>query len=99
MAFFSYRGRDSALNTTITGFFMVVDYTLLTALLCFGSGPATYVGTQYLCAWAGFYLSCSLFGSALKEVLRKGSNEAEALAVVDGTGGEAAPTENHEHYN
>lgn len=69
ISLFSSLGRDSALITTIAGFIMAVLYTICAGLVTFKNGPATYVGNHFFGAWAGFFISFSVFGTVLKEFL------------------------------
>ena len=83
MSFFSYLGLDSALNTIIAGFAMAVNYIFCAGVLCFGNGPANYVGNYYFATWAGVFISLALFGSALKEFLKvRGSEATSSLAAI-----------------
>ncbi|KAL3811504.1 hypothetical protein ACHAXA_000408 [Cyclostephanos tholiformis] len=81
VSLFSSLGKDSALITTIFGFIMAILYTLCAGLMTFENGPATYVGNQYLSAWAGFFLSFAVFGSVLKEFLGAGDTPAAAAGT------------------
>ncbi|KAL3771776.1 hypothetical protein ACHAW5_002390 [Stephanodiscus triporus] len=84
ISLFSSLGKDSALITTIFGFIMAILYTLCAGLLTFDNGPATYIGNHYLSAWAGFFLSFTIFGSVLKEFLGAG----DASTAAAGTAGD-----------
>lgn len=83
ISLFSSLGRDSALITTLVGGIMAILYTICAGLLTFDNGPATYVGNHYFSAWAGFFISFSVFGSVLKEFLGVGGGAA-AAAETDG---------------
>jgi len=86
ISLFSSLGKDSALITTVAGFVMAVLYTLCAGLLTFDNGPATYVGNHYFSAWAGFFISFSVFGNVLKEFLGVGGGQTTAASAAPPTG-------------
>lgn len=77
-------GKDSALLTTVAGFLLASLYTICAGLVTFENGPATYVGNHYFSAWAGFFVSFSVFGTVLKEFLGVGTPAGTGAAAEGG---------------
>lgn len=68
----------------VAGLIMAACYTLCVIMLTFENGPATYVSDQYFATWAGFFLSFSILGSTLEDIVLSSLNEnTEAEAQVD----------------
>ena len=82
----SYTGRHTALNTTISGLIMAVNYIICAGALCFSYGPATTTGNKYYSTWSGVFLSLSLVGGAPKEhLITRGSGVTSSSATVSET--------------
>ena len=84
-AILSLLGQDSPRITTTIGFSMTVNYIICAAVLCFGLGPANYIGNQYISAWSGVFLSLYIFGGGLKEYLRD-RHDVGVDALLDAAG-------------
>ena len=82
---FSFVCQKCSLITTliegVAGSSLAVCYIVCAGALTFKDDPATYIGSQYLSAWAGFFLGCSMVSSVLKESLVNRSRVSESEAV------------------
>ena len=85
LTIFSFVCQKCSLITTliegVAGSSLAVCYIVCAGALTFKDGPATYIGSQYLSAWAGFFLGCSMVSSVLKESLVNRSRVSESEAV------------------